>query len=66
MVDKKVISALFIAEVGEVRCGYCGKNLCYLQKNSKKSKKSIDNQNYSAIIKMKCGRCSHENEMKIT
>ena len=65
MIKKTEISALFIEETGDVKCGNCGKKLLFLEKNSKKVAKSVDKQNYSAIIMVKCCRCGEENRLKI-
>lgn len=65
MTETPVISALYFEDTGEVKCGYCGKKLCFCKKNTKKSIKGIDKQNYSAIMNMKCARCGKENELKI-
>lgn len=65
MMKKPVISALYFEDTREVKCGYCGKKLCFCEKFTKKSTKGIDKQNYSAIISMKCTRCGTENELKL-
>lgn len=64
MTVKNQVSALFVEETGEVKCGNCGKKLFCFEKNSKKSVKSIDKANYTAIIMVKCCRCGDENRLK--
>jgi uncharacterized Zn-finger protein len=61
----KVISAIFIEETGEVKCGYCGKKQFCLQKNTKKCQKTVDKSKSNAIISIKCSRCETVNRLEI-
>jgi len=65
MTGKTAVQAVLFAETGAVKCGYCGKTLCFLEKNPKKYKKPIDKNNYFAIINLKCCRCSNENTLYV-
>lgn len=65
MSTRTVYSALFIEGTGDVKCGNCGKKLFFLEKFSKKVQKSIDKSKKSAIIIIKCNRCSVENSLNL-
>lgn len=72
MKANRELTAVFEEETGAIKCGHCGKTLCFFEENKKKtakkakiSQKSIDNGNFFAIIYMKCERCKTKNTHKI-
>lgn len=72
MIANRTLTAVFDEETGAIKCGNCGKTLCFFAKNKKKtakkskiSQKSIDNEDYFGIINMKCERCKVKNALKI-
>lgn len=72
MIANRELTAVFEVGTGAIKCGNCGKTLCFFEKNEKKtvkkskiSQKSIDNEDYFGIINMKCERCKVKNALKI-
>lgn len=72
MIANRELTAVFEVGTGAIKCGNCGKTLCFFEKNEKKtakkskiSQKSIDNKDYFGIINMKCERCKIKNALKI-
>ena len=72
MIETREVIAVFVEDTGAAKCGYCGKTLCFIErkqkkivKNTKNTQKSIDKQNFSAIIDVKCGRCNAKNTIQI-
>lgn len=72
MILNRELTAVFEEETGAIKCGNCGKTLCFFEENKKKtskkakiSQKSIDNGNYFGIIYMKCERCKLKNSHAI-
>ena len=65
MIQKTSIKAIIFHELGELRCGNCGKKLLEFEKKTpntpKNSRKDIDNFDNLCIIRIKCIRCGCEN-----
>lgn len=72
MIGNVELTAVFEEETGAIKCGHCGKTLCFFEKNKKKvpknsknSQKPIDNENFFGIIYLKCERCKGKNTLLI-
>lgn len=64
MKEKEAINGLLYDELGECRCANCGKLLLNYKKTGKKTQNSVDKNRYSAIIIVKCSRCSAKNRIE--
>lgn len=68
MIQKTSVKAIIFHELGELRCGNCGKKLLEFEKKTpkkpKNSRKDIDNFDNLCIMSVKvlCDRCKAVNE----
>lgn len=72
MIQKNIVQAVMFHELGELRCGNCGKKLLEFekktQKKPRKTQKNIDNYDDLCIIRARilCDRCKAVNETDFT
>ena len=57
MIETREVIAVFVEDTGAIKCGYCGKTLCFIEKKGKKNGNKV-------TIAIKCNRCSSKNEYK--